>query len=112
MAKSKQAIIEKYVPMSETAFYMLLSLNKERHGYGIMQYVQKLTSQRLKIGPGTIYGTLSKMEADGLIESVDQIDRRKIYKQTPLGAMVLLLEFERLEKMVADSRKAGLQNER
>jgi len=99
------------MPMTETAFYMLLSLKEERHGYGIMQHVEKLTQGRLQIGPGTIYGTLSKMEKDGLIESKNQIERRKTYVQTALGKTIMEKELVRLTEMVRISREIGVENE-
>ena len=57
MAKS----IESYLPLSETALYILMSLNVPRHGYGIIKYVEHLTKGRIKLGSGTVYTTLGKM---------------------------------------------------
>lgn len=51
-----------YVPMTETAFYILLCLQEERHGYSIVQKVEELTDGAVKLSPGTMYGSLSKME--------------------------------------------------
>ena len=104
-------ILSKYNPMSETAFFMLLALNQERHGYGIMQYVEQITAGRLRIGAGTIYGTLSKMEKDGLIETVGEYDRRKIYRQTSLGKQILKEEFIRLEEMVRIGLQEGVRED-
>lgn len=101
-------IEEKYIPMTETAFYMLLALKEERHGYGIMQHVESLTKGRLRIGAGTIYGTLSKMERDGLIEAVNEYDRRKTYRQTILGNTILEKEFLRLQEMVSIGKTEGV----
>ena len=56
-----------YLPMTETGFYILFSLQKENHGYGITQKVKEMTDSQVSISPGTMYGTLSKMEKDGLI---------------------------------------------
>ena len=56
-----------YVPMTETGFYILLSLQEEMHGYSIIQKVNELTGGDIIISPGTMYGSLSKMEKDGLI---------------------------------------------
>ena len=100
-------LFEKYIPMTETAFFMLLSLREERHGYGIMQHVEEITDGRLRIGAGTIYGTLSKMEADGLIEGVREGKRRKTYKQTPVGKAILEEEIIRLKEMLRVSRGTG-----
>ena len=59
----------RYLPMSETMFYILLSLKQERHGYAIMQHVKELTDARIELGAGTVYSSLGKLESDGLIES-------------------------------------------
>lgn len=91
-----------YMPMSETAYYILLSLNEPRHGYGIMQYVELITNDRLRLGPGTLYGSLSRMEKDGLIEVVAEEDRRKVYVITDDGRQVLRAELERLKELVAN----------
>ena len=56
-----------YVPMTETGFYILYCLMTPQHGYGIARQVDWMTNGELSIGAGTMYGTLSKMEKDGLI---------------------------------------------
>ena len=90
----------KYLPLTEAAYYVLISLNKPRHGYGIMQHVEKLTNGRIKIGAGTMYGNLSRMEKEGLITSVAEEDRKKIYEISKKGKIVLKLELERLEELL------------
>ena len=50
-----------YVPMTETGFYILLCLQKENHGYGIVQKVKEMTGGEINLTPGTMYGSLSKM---------------------------------------------------
>lgn len=56
-----------YVPMTETGFYILLCFRKEAHGYNVIRKVEKLTDGEIRISPGTMYGSLSKMEKDGLL---------------------------------------------
>ena len=90
----------KYLPLTEAAYYVLISLNKPRHGYGIMQHVEKLTNGRIKIGAGTMYGNLSRMEKEGLITSVAEENRKKIYELSEKGKIVLGLELERLEELL------------
>jgi DNA-binding PadR family transcriptional regulator len=90
----------KYLPLTEAAYYVLISLNEPRHGYGIMQHVEKLTNGRIKIGAGTMYGNLSRMEKEGLITSVAEEDRKKIYELSEKGKIVLKLELERLEELL------------
>lgn len=74
-----------YVPMTETSFYILLCLRTPNHGYGIVQKVKELTDNEVVLGPGTMYGSLSKMEKDGLIHFIREEDKRKIYEITELG---------------------------
>ena len=88
-----------YVPMTETGFYILLCLLEESHGYGIVQKVESLTHGEIRLSPGTLYGSLSKMEKDGLIHFVREEEKRKIYCITALGREVLTLEMKRIERL-------------
>ena len=88
-----------YVPMSETAFYILFCLRTPMHGYNIVQVVKEMTNDEVIIGPGTMYGTLSKMEKDGLIRFVEEVDKRKLYVMTDLGKEILELELKRIERL-------------
>ena len=94
-----QHIKKVYVPMTETAFYILLCLKKPNHGYGIVQTVEKLTDGAIRLAPGTMYGSLSKMEKDGLIQFIREEDKRKIYQITNLGLEVLQIELKRIERL-------------
>lgn len=88
-----------YIPMTETGFYILFCLQKPNHGYGIVQMVEKLTGGEIRLAPGTMYGSLSKMEKDGLIQFVSEEEKRKIYTITELGTQVLQLELKRIERL-------------
>lgn len=88
-----------YVPMTETGFYILLCLRREVHGYHIVKEVEALTDGAVVITPGTLYGSLSKMEKDGLIRFVREEQKRKIYVITELGQEVLSLEMRRIERL-------------
>lgn len=88
-----------YVPMTETGFYILLCLREEAHGYSIVQKVEEMTQGEIRISPGTLYGSLSKMEKDKLIEFVREEEKRKIYCITDLGKEVLELEMKRIERL-------------
>ena len=88
-----------YVPMTETGFYILFCLQSEMHGYSITQNVKEMTDGEVVISPGTMYGTLSKMEKDGLITFVREEDKRKLYCITPLGQEVLDLETTRIKRL-------------
>lgn len=88
-----------YVPMTETGFYILLCLQEEMHGYSIVQKVDTLTGGEIRLSPGTMYGSLSKMEKDGLIVFVREEEKRKIYRISKLGREVLDLEMKRIERL-------------
>lgn len=85
--------------MTETGFYILLCLRKPNHGYGIVQMVKEMTDHEIILSPGTMYGSLSKMEKDGLISFVREEEKRKIYQITELGTEVLHLELKRIERL-------------
>ena len=95
---------KKYLPLTESAYYVLISLNKPRHGYGIMQHVNEITKGRINIGAGTMYGNLSRMEKEGLITPVAEEDRKKIYELSEKGKIVLKLELKRLEELLSHGK--------
>ena len=93
-----------YVPMTESGFYILYCLQQPQHGYGIGQQVKQMTGGDLVISAGTMYGTLSKMEKDGLIAFVREEEKRKLYQITSLGAEILELEIHRIERLYKNSK--------
>ncbi|NLD87112.1 MAG: PadR family transcriptional regulator [Clostridiales bacterium] len=93
-----------YVPMTESGFYILFCLQQPQHGYGIGQQVRQMTGSDLIIGAGTMYGTLSKMENDGLIAFVKEEEKRKLYQITELGKKILNLEIQRIERLYKNSK--------
>jgi len=98
----------KILPLTPAVFHILLALaDRERHGYGIMLEVEANTAGELKMGPGTLYGTIKRMLAAGLIEESDtrpdpELDdeRRRYYRLTPYGRQVLRAETARMERLV------------
>ena len=94
-----------YVPMTETGFYILLCLQKPNHGYGVVQLVEKMTEGEIRLAPGTMYGSLSKMEKDGLIVFVKEEEKRKIYQITELGKEVLDLEKKRISRLYRNAQE-------
>lgn len=80
-------------------FYILLSLQEKRHGYGIMLYVKDLTKDRIVLGAGTIYQSLDKLEGDGLITYTDETDRKKNYVITEVGMRILTEEARRIREI-------------
>jgi DNA-binding PadR family transcriptional regulator len=85
--------------MTETGFYILYCLQRENHGYGIVQTVDRLTDGEIRLAPGTMYGSLSKMEKDGLIRFVRDEEKRKLYIITELGQEVLETELKRIKRL-------------
>lgn len=88
-----------YVPMTETGFYILFCLREEMHGYSIGQRVKEMTDGAVTISAGTMYGTLSKMEKDGLIQFSREEEKRKLYRITELGEEILSLEIARIKRL-------------
>ena len=91
--------------MTETGFYILFCLQKERHGYSITQKVKEMTNNQVVISPGTMYGTLSKMEKDKLIYFVREVEKRKLYKITEIGQSILDDELKRIERLYRNSKE-------
>jgi DNA-binding PadR family transcriptional regulator len=92
--------IDKYLPLTESTYYILLSLLEPLHGYGVMQKVETLSEGTVKIGPGTLYGAFQALEKEALIVKVGEEERRKIYTLTAKGRHVLKNQVERLAIMV------------
>ena len=114
----KQARSEAFLPLKPNWFHVLLSLaDDEQHGYGIMQEVLERTNGTVRLWPATLYGSLKRLIADGLIEESDErpvaaLDdaRRRYYRLTGLGSRVLRAECRRLEDLVGVIRaKRGLK---
>ena len=98
-----------YVPMTESGFYILFCLQTPQHGYGISQQVKKMTGGAVTISAGTMYGTLSKMEKDGLIRFHSEEEKRKLYQITDLGREILSIEIARIERLYRNSRGEMLE---
>jgi DNA-binding PadR family transcriptional regulator len=89
----------KYLPLTESTYYILLALIEPLHGYGVMQKVDVLSQGTVKIGPGTLYGAFQALEKEALIVKVGEEERRKSYALTSKGREVLKNQIERLEIM-------------
>jgi DNA-binding PadR family transcriptional regulator len=96
---SKDNNIEKYLPLSESTYFILLNLVEPLHGYGLMQSVEEMTDGKVSIGPGTLYGAFLTLEKEGLIEMVRKENRRKLYMLTDKGRATLHAQIKRLEMM-------------
>jgi len=98
------------------AFHILLAVaDRERHGYAIMQDVRARTDGRLRLGPGTLYGLIKRLLADGLIEELherpdaaDDDVRRRYYRITRLGRKAAIEESARLAALLRHARAMGL----
>jgi DNA-binding PadR family transcriptional regulator len=103
-------------PMQPAAFHILLALaDGERHGYAIMTEVEQLSDGALRIGPGTLYGSIKRLLGDGLIEESDarpdpDLDdqRRRYYKLTAAGHTALSAEATRLARLTAIAAQRNL----
>lgn len=100
-------------PMTESMYYVLLALMHPNHGYQLMQAIEEVSNGRVKMGPGTLYGVLSRMQKDGLISLAKDDGRRKTYIITPEGEQALRMEYRRLKAMIEDGRilEDGERNE-
>lgn len=99
---------EEFLPLSPAMFHILLALaDSERHGYGIMQEIFQKTNGTMRMGPGTLYGSIKRMLAEKLIEeTVERPDpvlddeRRRYYRLTNFGQLIMRAEAQRLEQIV------------
>lgn len=91
--------INKFLPLSESTFYIMLALVEPLHGYGVMQKAAVVSKGTVDIGPGTLYGAFQTLEKEGLIVKVGEEDRRKIYQLTDMGLEILKEQIRRLEIM-------------
>ena len=89
-------------PLTEAVYYILLSLNEPLHGYGIMQKAEQLSSGRVRLAAGTLYGALNTLLEKGWIAAGPQEGRQKRYQLTPQGREALLGELDRLRELVAN----------
>lgn len=100
--------LDKVLPLTPAVFHILLALaDGERHGYGIMQEIRARTTGTFRIGPGTLYGSIKRMLADGLISVADERpdpslddERRRYYRLTGFGQQVAAAEAQRLARLV------------
>lgn len=99
--------MDKTQPLTEPVFYILLSLRKPNHGYGIIQEIKNITDGRIVLSAGTLYGALQSLEKKGWIElfsSTEESRRKKEYIITTDGRMAFLDECSRLSELVEHSK--------
>ncbi|WP_415813308.1 PadR family transcriptional regulator [Mesobacillus thioparans] len=90
-------------PMTEAMYYVLLALMRPNHGYQLMHAITEVSHGRVNMGPGTLYGVLSRMQKDGLIALAENDGRRKTYEITQEGKQALRIEYDRLKALIQDS---------
>lgn len=110
---------EALLPLTPVVLHVLLALADERHGkhgYAVAREVEELTDGQIRMGPGTLYGSIQRMLDASLIEESprarrarpDEDERRRYYRITPFGRRVLELEVTRLADVVAIARRKQL----
>jgi len=105
-----------FLPLTPQQFHILLALTgAHRHGYGIIRDIAERTDGALRLGTGTLYTALARLETLALVGESDRRapaheddDRRRYYRLTPLGRAVLKAETERLEALVRHARARGI----
>lgn len=96
----------KNAPLTEAVYYILLSLYKPLHGYGIMQNVKELTNGRLNIGAGTLYGALNTLLSKGyIVEHKSSDPAKKEYLITDEGKFAVSTELARLKELLSNGEK-------
>jgi DNA-binding PadR family transcriptional regulator len=106
---NRQDEVLQQLPLTETTFLVLLSLSSgKKHGYLIMQDVERLSEGRISLGTGTLYGALGRLLDQGWIERVDEEQEsgrpRKVYALSDLGRRILEAEAERLRSLLSAAR--------
>jgi DNA-binding PadR family transcriptional regulator len=103
------------LPLTPVVLHMLLALAGERqgkHGYALAREVEDVSDGRIRMGPGTLYGSIQRMIDSSLIEESsrrsDDDDRRRFYRLTPFGRKVLELEIARLDAVIRVARAKNL----
>ena len=101
------------LPLTPAVFHILLALaDGQKHGYAIMKQVNADGGSSLRMGPGTLYGSLRRMEAAGLVEELEVEnsveERRRYYRLTAFGQSALGGELARLRQALSAAKKKGL----
>jgi DNA-binding PadR family transcriptional regulator len=102
------------LPLAPAFLHILIALGEgERHGYAIMQDVAARTDRRVQMSPGTLYGSIKRMLAEGLIEELTTgvagaDERRRFYRLTKFGRRVAAAETDRLTALLSQARSSGL----
>jgi DNA-binding PadR family transcriptional regulator len=107
-------------PLTQTGFLVLLALaSGEAHGYAVMRFAEETTDSKVRLPPGTLYRTISRLVADGLVEETEGQDpsaphdaRRRYYRLTERGRDAAMDEAELLARLTSAAARAGLAGSR
>lgn len=127
MTMRRAADARDLLPLTPAVLHILLALadgrrsagqenGVGRHGYAVAQEVEEMTDGQIRMGPGTLYGSIQRMLTSGLIQEVargtadgsEEDERRRYYRLTPLGSRALELELARLARVVVIARAKHL----
>ena len=93
---------DKNLPLTETAYYVLLAVKEAAHGYVIMQKVEELSDGQVRLAAGTLYGAVDNLLSKGLIISIPSEDvRRKVYAISEKGEQILRADYQRMAHMMS-----------
>jgi DNA-binding PadR family transcriptional regulator len=115
-SEASEASAEERLPLTPAVFHILLALaGGERHGYAIMREVSEQTNGQMRLGPGTLYGSIRRMLGQGVIEETEarpdptlDDERRRYYRLTPFGRRVAEAEAARLQALTRTAQARGL----
>lgn len=115
MARKSRRSVRNHLPLRPSILHILLALSEvERHGYAIKQAVESSTEGIVRMGPGTLYESLQRLEADALVREVRPPaselphSQRRYYALSPLGRSVLAAELQRLSEIVERAQTGGV----
>jgi len=104
--------VDRLLPLPPAVLHILIALGEgEKHGYAVMQEVADRTGGKVRMSPGTLYGSIRKMLDDGLIEELfkkGDDERRRYYRVTKFGRAVASAEADRLTALLHHARLNGL----
>ena len=108
--------VDELLPLPSSVMHILVALaDGEKHGYAVMREVEELSAGVLRMGPGTLYGSIKRMIEQGLIEETDERpdpalddERRRYYRLTALGSRVGAAEQQRLARLVTVAKQRRL----
>jgi DNA-binding PadR family transcriptional regulator len=111
-SKASEKPVDSFLPLTPAVFHILITLaDGETHGYAIMQEVARRSGGAVRLGPGTLYGAISRLLDDGIIEESDERPdpdrddtRRRYYRLTKFGGRVLAGETDRLAGLIKAAR--------